>query len=206
MTINQVTEIESYPLPRVEELFAAMSGGKQFTKLDLSQAYLQIELEEESKQFVTINTHQGLFQFINRLPFGVSSAPAIFQRCMENLLRGCKNVAIYIDDILITGPTQEEHLKTLEKVLSILDEANVRLNYDKCQFLRSQVEYLGYVIDEHGLHPTEKKIQAIKEAPTPTNITELRAFLGIINYYGKFLPNLSSQLAPLHELLQKNTT
>ncbi len=205
VTINQVTEIESYPLPRVEELFAAMSGGKQFTKLDLSQAYLQIELEEESKQFVTINTHQGLFQF-NRLPFGVSSAPAIFQRGMENLLRGCKNVAIYIDDILITGPTQEEHLKTLEKVLSILDEANVRLNYDKCQFLRSQVEYLGYVIDEHGLHPTEKKIQAIKEAPTPTNITELRAFLGIINYYGKFLPNLSSQLVPLHELLQKNTT
>ncbi len=165
--------------------------------MDLSQAYLQIELEEESKQFVTINTHQGLFQF-NRLPFGVSSAPAIFQRGMENLLEGVR--------CWITDPTQEEHLKTLEKVLSILDEANVRLNYDKCQFLRSQVEYLGYVIDEHGLHPTEKKIQAIKEAPTPTNITELRAFLGIINYYGRFLPNLSSQLAPLHELLQKNTT
>ena len=93
VTINQVSQVESYPLPRVEELFATLSGGKQFSKLDLAQAYLQLPLAEDSKYFVTINTSKGLFQY-NRFPFGVSSAPTIFQGCIENLLQGCKGVAI----------------------------------------------------------------------------------------------------------------
>jgi len=84
VTVNQAIKVDSYPLPRVEDLFAALAGGKYFTKLDMSQAYLQLQLDEDSKQFVTVNTHRGLFQY-NRLPFGVSAAPAIFQLCMENL-------------------------------------------------------------------------------------------------------------------------
>lgn len=202
VTINQALQPDSYPLPRVDELFASLSGGRYFSKLDLSNAYLQIELEEESKKFVTINTPKGLFQY-NRLPFGISSAPAIFQRCMETLLQGCKGISVYLDDILISGATEEEHLQNLDKVLAILGAAGIKLNRDKCAFLLPKIEYLGHVIDEQGLHPTEEKVKAIKEAPRPKNISELRAFLGIINYYGKFLPNLSTQLAPLHELLQK---
>ena len=202
VTINQALQPDSYPLPRVDELFASLSGGRYFSKLDLSNAYLQIELEEESKQFVTINTSKGLFQY-NRLPFGISSAPAIFQRCMETLLQGCKGVSVYLDDILISGATAEEHLQNLDKALSILETAGIKLNRDKCAFLLPKVEYLGHVIDEQGLHPTEEKVKAIKDAPRPKNVSELRAFLGIINYYGKFLPNLSAQLSPLHELLQK---
>ena len=157
VTINQVSQVDPYPLPRVEELFTSLSGGKLFTKLDMAQAYLQVELEEESKKFVTVNTHKGLFQY-NHFPFGVSSAPAMFQCYMENLLQGCEGVAVYIDDLLVTGPTTEEHLNMLDKVLGIVEKANVKLNRSKCRFLLPQVEYLGYMIDERGLHPTEGKL------------------------------------------------
>ena len=202
-TVNQASRTETYPLPRVDELFANLSGGKHFTKLDLSNAYLQLPLAEESKQYVCINTHKGLFQY-NRLPFGVASAPAIFQRTMENLFRGLKGVSVYIDDILVTGATIEEHLQTLGAVLERLEKAGLRLNRAKCAFLQPSIEYLGHVIDEKGLHPTDEKISALREAPTPKNATQLRSFLGIINYYSKFLPNLSGQLSPLYSLLCKH--
>lgn len=201
-TVNQAMDVDPYPLPTVEEIYARLAGGKHFTKLDLSQAYLQIPLDEESKEYVTINTPKGLFRY-NRLPFGVSAAPAIFQRTLEGILQGCKGVSIYLDDILITGATLEEHLRNLEEVLKRLEAAGLKLNRPKCAFLLPRVEYLGHAIDEKGVHPTQEKVRAIKEAPVPKNVTELRSFLGILNYYGKFMANLSTQLAPLHELLQK---
>ena len=203
-TFNQVSDIESYPLPRVEELFTNLSGGKFFSKLDMSNAYLQLPLADSSKEFLTINTHKGLYQF-NRLPFGVNSAPAIFQRSIETLLRGLPGISVYLDDILVTGKTLDEHLKNLQQVLGKLEEAGLKLNKEKCSFLLKQIEYLGHVIDAQGLHPSEEKIKAIKAAPSPKNITELRSFLGIINYYSKFLPTLSAQLAPLYSLLRKHT-
>ena len=203
-TVNQAAIIESYPLPRVEQLFANLSGGKCFTKLDMSQAYLQLPLTDESKEYVTINTHKGLFKY-NRLPFGVSSAPAIFQRTMETLLQGIQGVSVYLDDILITGSDNKSHLENLEQVLNRLESAKLRLNKTKCSFMQPRIEYLGHIIDDKGLHPTEKKIKAIKEAPRPENITQLRSFLGILNYYSKFLPNISAKLTPLYSLLAKNT-
>ena len=181
-----------------------MSGGKVFTKLDMSQAYLQLPLDDNSKELVTINTHKGLFQY-NRLPFGVSAAPAVFQRCMESLLQGCAGVSIYLDDILVTGSTMEDHLVKLDKVLSIIATAGLKLNKAKCEFLLPRVEYLGHMIDGNGLHPIKEKVRAIQEAPQPRNVSELRSFLGIINYYGKFLPNLSTKLRPLYQLLKRGT-
>ena len=109
VTINQESQLDTYPLPKIEDLFTKLSGGKYFSKLDLSQAYLQLPLEDSSKEFVTINTHKGLFRY-NRLPFGVASAPAIFQRYMDSLLQGCKGVTAYLDDILVAGPTVAGHL------------------------------------------------------------------------------------------------
>ena len=203
-TVNQACPTEQYPLPRADELFSDLSGGKYFTKLDLSSAYLQLQLSDSAKELVTINTHKGLFQY-NRLPFGVASAPAIFQRTMETLLRGVKGVSVYVDDILVTGASLEEHLKTLDHVLGILEKAGLRLNKAKCSFLMTRIEYLGHIIDAEGLHPTNEKVAALKEAPTPTNVTELRSFLGIVNYYGKFLPNLATKLTPLYRLLHRNT-
>ena len=204
VTLNKALRPDPYPLPRAEDLFAALAGGKLFTKLDLAQAYLQLRLDEQSKNYAVVNTHKGLFQF-NRLPFGASTAPAIFQRCMDTLMQGIPNLVCYMDDILVTGPTVEQHLQNVEEAMRRLVEAGLRLNREKCFFLKSRIEYLGCIIDENGRHPTDEKIRAIREAPRPQNVSELRAFLGIINYYGKFMPNLSSNLAPLYGLLKKNS-
>ena len=202
VTVNQSLTPDSYPLPRLEDIFAALQNGKLFTKLDLSQAYQQLPLDEDSKKFTTINTHKGLFQY-NRLPFGISTAPSIFQRLMENLLRDLPNVCVYIDDILVSGKNEADHLHNLEQVLARLTSAGITLKHSKCIFATTSVEYLGHIIDSNGLHPSPTKVQAIQEAPAPTNVTELRAFLGLVNYYHKFLPNVSDVLAPLHSLLCK---
>lgn len=205
LTVNQVSKLEQYPIPRLEDLFEKMSSGEKFSKLDLSHAYQQVLLDETSKPYVTINTHQGLFQ-VNRLPFGVSSSPAIFQRLMESLVGGIPNVAVYLDDILLTGQSDQGHLTTLNQVLTRLQEAGLRLKRNKCVFLEQEAEFLGYKVDASGLHPLPHKVRAIQEAPAPTNVTELRAYLGLLNYYNRFLPHLSTLLAPLHELLRKGTT
>ena len=112
----------------------------------------------------------------------------------------------HIDDILITGANDEEHIHNLEAVLSCLEKAGLRLKLKKCQFMLPAVEYLGHQITAQGLQPTDEKVQAIKKAPAPTSVSQLKSFLGLINYYGKFLPNLSSILAPIYRLLQKHTT
>ena len=122
---------------------------------------------------------------------------------METLLQGIDGVSVYIDDILVTGSTLEEHLRNLEEVLHRLDEAGLHLNLTKCFFLRKSIEYLGHVIDRDGIHPTEEKVHAIKDAPQPQNVTQLRSFLGLIIYYCKFLPNLSAKLIPLYAPLNK---
>ncbi|XP_041651122.1 uncharacterized protein K02A2.6-like [Cheilinus undulatus] len=203
LTVNTVSSLEQYPIPRVEDLFAALSGGTQFTKLDMSHAYQQILMDEESRKYLTVNTHRGLFTY-NRLPFGVASAPAIFQRTMESLLKGIPFVTVYLDDILVSGVDEADHLENLDTVLARLEEAGLRLKRNKCTFLQEQVEYLGHRVDRQGLHPVEKKVKAIMEAPAPTNVTELKSYLGLLNYYNKFLPNLATLLAPLHELLRQD--
>eukprot|EP00731_Ephydatia_muelleri_P037009 Em0376g4a len=121
LTVNSAATVDSYPLPRIDDVLASMTGAKVFSKLDLSHAYLQLQLEEESKEFVTISTHKGLFRY-NRLPFGIAAAPAIFQRTMEGILQDIPHVQVYIDDILVADSSREEHMKTLAKVLSRLQQ------------------------------------------------------------------------------------
>ena len=117
LTINQVSKLDCYPIPKVEDLLATLAGGQKFTKLDLSQAYQQVRLAEQAKQYVKVNTHKGLFRY-TRLPYGVASAPDIFQRVMENVLQGLSHTVAYLDDILITGKDNVTHLKNLKEVLS----------------------------------------------------------------------------------------
>ena len=136
---------------------------------------------------------------------GVSAAPSIFQRTMETLLQGLPGVCLYLDDILITGKTNQEHLDNLAAVLQRLAAAGMKLKPEKCSFMLPEVEYLGHKISEKGLQPTTQKVRAIVEAPQPTNVSQLKSFLGMLNYYGKFLPNLSTCLAPLYALLQKKS-
>ena len=201
VTVNKSLEVDQHPLPKPDELFAALAGGVKFSKIDLTQAYQQMVLDQDSRVYVTINTHLGLFRY-TRLPFGIASAPAIFQRTMETILQGVKHVQCYIDDILITGSNEEEHLHNLEEVLKLLSQYGIRVKEDKCAFFKDKVEYLGHQISSEGLHTAPKKVEAIQAAPTPANTQELRSFLGLLHYYGKFIPDLASLVHPLNKLLQ----
>ena len=132
-------------------------GGGEFSKLDLKDAYNQIMLDDNSREFVTINTHKGLFR-PTRLPYGVAPASAIFQSKMEQLLQGIPMVVCRVDDILVSGQDDASHLAHLNEVLSRLRAANLRLRLDKCKFLQPSAEYLGYLINAQGLHTTDKKV------------------------------------------------
>lgn len=202
VTVNRVISEEQYPLPNTDDMFASLAGGQKFTKLDLRQAYSQVELESDSEEYLTINTHHGLFRY-RRLAYGVSSASAIFQAIMDKILSGLPQVVCRIDDILITAPDDETHFKTVKEVFHRLRQYNMTLRQDKCIFMADQVVYMGFMVDKHGIHPTDEKIAAIRDAPRPTNVKELKAYLGLLNYYGSFLQNLSTVLHPLHHLLKK---
>ena len=138
------------------------------------------------------------------MPFGIASAPAIFQQTMDKILQGLTGVTVYFDDILITGANDQKHLEALESVLQRLSEYGLRLKREKCKIMQPSVEYLGYRIDKDGLHATASKIDAIINSPIPKNVTELRSFLGLVNYYGKFNCHLSTLVQQLNNLLRKD--
>lgn len=165
--------------------------------------YMKI-YDPESEQYLTINTHKGLFRY-HCLAYGVSTAPSVFQHTMDQILHGMENVVCFMDDILVSAPIKEKHLAILDEVMERLEKQGIKIKQSKCAFLQDSVEYLGYRIDAQGLHPTADKVEAIVNAPAPQNVTELRSFLGLLNYYGKFVANLSTLLHPLHQLLQADT-
>nr|VZI18723.1 unnamed protein product [Spirometra erinaceieuropaei] len=203
LTINSETKLNPYPLPRIEDLYASLSGGHQFTTLDLKPAYNQVVLDTESRDATTINTHRGLFRY-KRLPFGVSSAPGLFQCLIDNLVKDIPHVCAYLDDILVTGPSERSHLETLNIVLGRLEDAGFKLRKEKCTFLADSVEYLGFRVDKTGLHPLEHKLKALKTAPRPNNTSQLRSFLGLVTHYSRFMNQLATILKPLYRLLEKN--
>lgn len=149
-----------------------LTGGCKFTKLDLSSAYQQMVLDEESRPYVTVNTPKGLYKYL-RFPFGVSSAPAVFQKAMDTILQGLPQVICYLDDILVTGSTTQEHLQNLAVVLERLSQHGIRWKEKKCSFMRDSVDYLGHHIDAQGVHTSPSKVEAITKVPVPSNVTEL---------------------------------
>lgn len=205
VTVNPVLTTEQYPLPLIDDLFSGLAGGQKFSKIDLSQAYLQMHVEPKSQELLTIVTHKGLYRY-HRLPFGITSAPALFQRAMDQILSGLSGVQCYLDDLLITGSDEQTHLRNLDATLQRLEEYGLKVRKDKCEFFRPSVEYLGHVIDSTGLHKAPSKVKAIVEAPSPENVSQLRSFLGLLTYYTRFVSNLANRLKPLHELLQKTKT
>ncbi|XP_055913663.1 uncharacterized protein LOC129947217 [Eupeodes corollae] len=202
ITVNPQLLIDKYPLPRIEELFAQLHGGEEFTKLDLSMAYQQLVLDDESRKLTTISTTKGLFRY-TRLVYGLASAPAVFQKMMDSLLMGIKGVVVFLDDILITAPNRKLHIEKVKNVLKILQDAGLKLNKDKCTFLAKSINYLGHVIDKSGLKTCPNKIKTIQEIQDPTCLKELQSFLGVINFYRKFLPNVTTLCALLYDLLKK---
>ena len=180
VTINRAVKVDKYPIPNVSDLFTQLSGGTVYTTLDMSHAYQQVVLDEVSRPLTTINTSKGLFEF-ERLLFGVSSSPGIFQRIMEQLLQNIPTTVVYLDGILVTRRTHEEHDRNLATVLTRLQDAGLRLKKEKCAFRQKSCTYLGHVIDAEGIHPTEDKVRAVLNAPAPQNVQELRIYLGLIH-------------------------
>lgn len=203
LTVNRNLLVDEHPLPTIDELFANMAGGVKFSKIDLTQAYLQMAVREEDQRILTLNTHLGLFQ-PTRLMYGVASAPAIFQREISQILQGIPGVSVFLDDVEITGPDDKTHLARLHEVLRRFQSYNMRINLSKCVFFADSIEYCGYVVDCKGIHKMEDKVTAIQEMPAPKNKEQVRAFMGLVNYYGKFLPGLSSKMYPINNLLKDN--
>ena len=160
-----------------------------------------MELTADSQHYLTVNTQKGLYVY-QRLTYGRASVPAIFQSTMDQILQGMDKVRCRKDDILIrTEP--HEHLQVLDEVLTRLEKQGILAKRSKCEFMMPSAEFLRNRVDGEGRHPTDEKIAAIKGAPSPKNVAELRSYLGLLNYYGNFIPNLSALLQPLHELLRK---
>nr|XP_054759939.1 uncharacterized protein K02A2.6-like [Lytechinus pictus] len=201
-TVNRAVDDECYPLPTSQDLYAELGGTKVFSKLDLSHAYAQLNLDQQSQQYLTINTHMGLYSY-TKLPYGIKSSPKIFQATMDKILQGIPHCLCNQDDVLIATTTVDENLDVLAQVLKRLNDHNVKLKRSKCAFVESEVVYLGLKVSSQGLQPVKDKIEPIINAPKPKNVTELRSFLGMVQFYSRFLPDLASVLAPLHKLLQK---
>jgi len=201
---NKAVITDGYPLPRIEELLHSMKNCSVFSKLDLSEAYLQLTLHESSRDLTAFVTPDGLFRF-KRCPFGLASCPSAFQAVMSQMLSGIPGVACYLDDIVISGESHEEHEKRLEEVLRRLEKHNVKLNKNKCVFRQKSITYLGYEISCKKIVPSPKKVKALVEAPPPTSLAELRTVLGAFGYYARYIPNFSSLVEPLRCLLKETT-
>ncbi|GFS02824.1 polyprotein [Elysia marginata] len=188
-TLNKEVKRDEHPLPRIEELPAKLEGGEKFSSIDFSHAYTQLCLDEESQNLTTINTHCGLFKY-KRLPYGISACPEIWQRTIESIFGNIPSTVGYFDNMFITGPDTATHLKTLETIFKRCKEKGLTLKRQKCEFLLDEVDFLGYRLNKEGLLPQPEKIRAIKQAPEPKNVHELKAYLGMMNYYSQFIKNL----------------
>ena len=198
--LNESVKRETHLIPKVDSVLAQLSGAAVFSKLDASSGFWQIPLSERSKLLTTFITPFGRYAF-NKLPFGIASAPEIFQRRMNRILEGLDSVVCMMDDILVFGKDSAEHNNRLRDVLQRLEKANVTLNSSKCEFEKTTVKFLGHIIDSQGIRADPEKTEAISRMDTPTSVTDLRRFLGMVNQLGKFTPNIAEMSQPLRELL-----
>ena len=201
---NESVRRENFPLPFTDQFLAQLSGAKVFSKLDCNSGFYQIPLHEESQELTRFITPFGRYCF-KRLPFGISSGPEVFHREMTRILSEVPGVIVDIDDVLISGRSQQEHDERLRSVLERMQEAGVTLN-EKCVFSVDTIKFLGHIISQEGIKVDSAKVEAITNLPRPTNIQELRRLLGMVNHIGKFAPNLADITKPLRDLLKKENS
>lgn len=202
--LNKGVKRERYILPTLDDITPKLAGAKVFSTLDASSGFWQIPLDPSCQKLTTFITQRGRFCF-KRLPFGITSAPEIFQRLMSNLLKGLEGTVVVMDDILVYGADQEEHDQCLDAVLRTIRASGLKLNRSKCHFRKTELQFFGHIIGADGVKPDSSKVEAITKLPAPTNVEQLRQVLGLMNYVGKFLPGLSTMLHPLTGLLRKGT-
>ena len=202
--LNAVTQADRYPVPHIEDFAQRLAGCKIFSKVDLEKAFYQIPMTPEDIPKTAVTTPFGLFEF-TRMPFGLKNASQTFQRFIDQVTAGLDNVYSYIDDILVASDSEEEHLKHLRELFTRLEQHAVRINVAKSEFGKSELEFLGYTVTSAGIHPPKTKTQAIQQMQPPTTAKGLRAFIGIINYYRRCIPQASKLIAPLWNLVENKT-
>ncbi|XP_062556975.1 uncharacterized protein K02A2.6-like [Armigeres subalbatus] len=199
--LNDVLESNQCPLPLPEDIFTKMAGCKFFSHIDLSDAYLQVEVDPRDQHLLTVNTHKGLFRY-TRLTPGIKSAPGAFQQIMDAVLSGIEKTSGYLDDVLVGGRTKEEHDYNLKQVLQRLEQYGFTVRIEKCHFNMEQVEYLGQILDGDGIRPDPNKTAAIATMPPPQDVSSLRSYLGNVNYYAKYVPEMRKLRFPMDQLLK----
>lgn len=190
LKVNQVARFDAYPMPLIDEMFESIGSSTLITTLDLAKGYWQIPMAPESKEKTAFTTPFGLYEF-EVMPFGLHNAPATFQRTMNCVLQDCQQFS------------REEHLQHLREVLSRLQQAGLSLKLSKCRFGQSKVSYLGHVIGGGEIQPDPKKLEAVRNYPHPETTKDVRAFLGLVGYYRRFIPHFATIAAPLSDLTRK---
>lgn len=201
--LNEVTIPDRYPIPEINEVLAQLGSNKWFSVIDLKSGFHQIALKEEDMEKTAFSVNNAKYEF-TRLPFGLRNSPAIFQRALDDILREHigKTCYVYIDDIIIFGSDEQDHLNNLEVIFNTLQKANVKVQLNKCEFLKKEVEYLGFIISTEGIKTNPAKVSAIQTLKPPTTIKELRSFLGMSGFYRRFIKDYAKIAKPLTSLLR----
>jgi Reverse transcriptase (RNA-dependent DNA polymerase)/RNase H-like domain found in reverse transcriptase/Integrase zinc binding domain len=201
--LNSITIPDRYPIPEINEVLANLGKNQLFSILDLKSGFHQIKLRESDIEKTAFSINNGKYEF-TRLPFGLRNAPSIFQRALDDILREHIGVRcyVYIDDIIIFGKTETEHFKNLQKIFETLENANLKVSLDKCEFFKTEVEFLGFIVSTEGIKTNPKKIEAISDFPLPKTLKDLRSFLGLSGYYRRFIQDYSKIAKPLTALLR----
>ena len=194
--LNKGVKRAVYPLPKVSKMLSKLAKGRIFSKLDANSGFWQVKLDPSSKHLTTFITPWGRYCF-KRMPFGISSAPEFFQRCMERILQGLKGVICLMDDVLVYASDHNDHWDRLKAVLSRIANSGMTLRRDKCEFGVQSVRFLGHVVSGNGIKPDPEKVKAIAEMNPPTSKTEAKRFMGMVNYLSKFSSNISELCVPI---------